>query len=137
MAMIAAGKRKSSPTRLLVTAWLPVLAWMGLIYFLSAQPDLPHPEGSVLDLVLSSAAHVAMFAILGFLAMRAFGKSRRGWLAALFLAVVYAILDEVHQAFVPGRTPDPWDVVCDVAGALLAVWAWSRLPIRWKRRLTP
>jgi VanZ family protein len=44
-----------------------------------------------------------------------------GWSRAPLFAVVfstaYALTDEFHQAFVPGRVPDPVDLVVDVAGA--------------------
>jgi len=42
-------------------------------------------------------------------------------LLAFGLAALYAATDEVHQSFVPGRTPSPWDVLIDGAGAALAV----------------
>jgi VanZ family protein len=135
--MTATSKQKSSLPRLIVTAWLPLLAWMALIAYLSSQSNLPHPESSVLDLVLSSAAHVALFGVLSILAVRAFGESRRAWFAALWLTLIYGLLDEFHQYFVPGRTPDTLDVACDAAGAILALWAWLHLPERWKRRLLP
>jgi VanZ family protein len=38
-------------------------------------------------------------------------------LVAVALATAYGITDEVHQAFVPGRSPDPRDVVADAVGA--------------------
>jgi VanZ family protein len=43
------------------------------------------------------------------------------WLAVI-LVTVYGVLDEVHQHFVPGRTPDVYDVMSDAAGAMLGVW---------------
>ena len=39
---------------------------------------------------------------------------------ALAIAVAYGATDEVHQMFVPGRTPDVMDVLADAAGALVA-----------------
>jgi lipopolysaccharide/colanic/teichoic acid biosynthesis glycosyltransferase len=43
------------------------------------------------------------------------------WLGALGLGAVYALADEMHQAFVPGRTMSFWDVGIDLAGAGLAL----------------
>jgi len=49
-------------------------------------------------------------------------KSDKRWLAWL-LAVLYAMTDEFHQSYVPGRHPSVWDVVIfDNLGALIAVW---------------
>ncbi len=50
------------------------------------------------------------------------------WSAWLF-AVAYALADEIHQAFVPGRTASLWDVLADALGATVAmglVWVISR-----------
>ena len=36
----------------------------------------------------------------------------------LALVVIYALLDEFHQSFVPSRTPSIYDSAIDVAGGL-------------------
>ena len=110
--------------------WLPLIAWMGLIFYLSAQPDLPHPGGGWADLLFSSGAHAFVFGVLAVLWARALEGRRRALWIAFALTVLYALSDEFHQAFVPGRTPDPLDLLCDGLGALagLAVWRW------WPRR---
>ena len=116
--------------RPLLYVWLPVLAWMGLIFYLSAQPDLPHPETGWADLLFSSGAHAFVFGVLAVLWARALGARRRALWIAFALTALYALSDEFHQAFVPGRTPDPLDLLCDGLGALvgLALWRW------WRRR---
>lgn len=56
---------------------------------------------------------------------RAFGyRSDKRWLAWLF-AVMYAVTDEFHQSFVPGRNASIWDVmIFDNFGALLGLLLW-------------
>ncbi|MFN2291468.1 MAG: VanZ family protein [Anaerolineae bacterium] len=112
--------------------WLPAAAWMALIFILSAQPDLPHPASGWMDLFISSAAHVFLFGVLALLLGWALAPYRRGLLLAFLLAALYAFSDEFHQAFVPGRHPDPLDLLCDFSGAALglALWAW------WRRRMS-
>jgi VanZ family protein len=107
--------------------WLPTLAWMALIFYLSAQPDLPHPTRGWAELFVSSAAHMVTFAVLAVLWLRTLGGHPRARLLALILTFLYAISDEVHQAFVPGRTPDLLDLLCDGAGAMIALWVWTRV----------
>ena len=34
----------------------------------------------------------------------------------------FGLLDEIHQHYVPGRTPDALDVAADLAGALIGIW---------------
>ncbi len=110
--------------------WLPLLAWMGLIFYLSAQPDLPHPPAGWAALLFSNGAHAFVFGVLAVLWVRALGERPRTLLVALALTLLYALSDEFHQAFVPGRNPDPWDLVFDGLGAVVGLGLW----IGWKRR---
>lgn len=105
--------------------WLPPLAWMGVIFFSSAQPDLPGPPGSLLDALLKKSGHFVVYAMLAFLWYRALSRDGMADRAALGLAfaiaVIYGMSDEFHQSFVPGRRPGLLDVVIDAAGAAVAV----------------
>jgi VanZ family protein len=101
--------------------WGPVVAFLGLSFSLSSVP------GESLSLPFSDLlAHFLEFGALGLLLARAFhgGLSRRllpGRAAgALLAAVVWGVLDEFHQSFVPGRTPDVRDLLADAVGALTA-----------------
>lgn len=44
-----------------------------------------------------------------------------GWTYTLVICGLYAVSDEVHQAFVPGRGPSPIDVGIDTLGALFGL----------------
>jgi VanZ family protein len=104
---------------------VPALAHAGLIFFLSAQPDLRMGVG--LPAHADKAAHAGVFALLALLAAWGLARSFPAWervrvlLLSLLVAVIYGALDELHQRFVPGRTPDPMDLVADAAGALLVI----------------
>ena len=108
-----------------VRLWLPVVAWAALIFAFSAIPDLGTGLGTW-DLVLRKLAHAAEFAVLGALLLRALGD----WRPALALGVAYAISDEVHQHFVPGRLGAPLDVVIDAVGVVAGLVLWQRLAPR-------
>ena len=102
---------------------LPLLAWMGGIYVLSAQPFLPQAPNPWWDLLLKKGAHMAAYAVLAILwwrvlAQRCSTRLALG-LAALF-SVLYAVSDEVHQLFVPGRNGTVMDVGIDACGATIA-----------------
>lgn len=104
---------------------LLALAWMGGIFWLSAQPDLPHAPEPWLDVVLKKGAHAALFGVLALLYLGVLQGDgppslRDRWLA-FGLTVLYALSDEFHQSFVPGRTPSLRDVLIDGAGAALAL----------------
>jgi VanZ family protein len=104
-----------------VTYWLPVLLWAALIFALSSIPSLSTGLGTW-DYVLRKGAHVTEYAVLGLLLARALGRE----LPALAGGVVYAMSDEVHQAFVRGRHAAPLDVAIDSIGLLIGVFAWRR-----------
>jgi len=101
-----------------------VLGWMAMIFFLSAQPDFPHPDSGWLDLLASSGAHLFLYAVLALLLNWALGNGVRGVALAFGLALLYGVSDEFHQSFVPGRVPDVLDLVSDGLGTALALAAW-------------
>jgi VanZ family protein len=103
---------------------VPVVLWMGVIFAFSAREHVPKPPGFSLD-VTAMAGHLAVYAVLAALTWRALGGlvrfSRQQMAAAFGIAVLYGFSDEWHQAFVPGRTPDPWDLVVDAIGAVIGI----------------
>jgi len=107
-----------------IVAWAPVAVWTGLIFALSAQPNLTFVPDAGVDFVVRKLGHMAVFGILALLLWRAVAATttwRRPWAWGLVLAVLYAASDELHQAFVETRHPSPLDVGIDAAGALIAV----------------
>jgi VanZ family protein len=99
--------------------WGPVLTVMGLIFYASSLSD-PGAPANVSD----KAAHFLVYGALGGTLIRALagGRSARMTamriLAATVLATLYGVSDEIHQMFVPHRTPDWQDVCADAFGAM-------------------
>jgi VanZ family protein len=100
----------------LVSLWLPVVAWAALIFTLSSIPDLGTGLGTW-DLVLRKLAHAGEYAILAGLLLRALRRPA----ASVMLGIAYAVSDELHQHFVPGRQASPLDVAIDALGVLVGV----------------
>ena len=105
--------------------WAPVVLWAALIFAFSSVPDLGTGLGTW-DLVLRKLAHAAEFAVLGALLLRAL----RHEYAALAAGIAYAISDELHQHFVPGRVGSPVDVAIDAVGVVLGLLLWRRYGVR-------
>lgn len=106
--------------------WLPAGAWMGLIFWLSSQQHLPGPPDPLWRFVFMKTAHFGAYGTLALLYLYALGSdiAQRRW--AFVFTLLYAVSDEWHQAFTPGRTPAARDVGIDMAGALVALSYWPR-----------
>jgi len=87
-------------------------------------------------------AHATAFAILAvllawFVDATALARPPRSTLrlyaAAWVITVLYGISDEIHQAFVPGRSPAVIDVAADGVGAALGLAIWIFLRRRSRR----
>jgi VanZ family protein len=96
--------------------WLPVVVWAAVIFALSSVANLGTDLG-VWDTILRKGAHVAEYAILGLLLLRAVGREA----PAFLLGVAYAVTDEFHQRFVSGRHASPVDVAIDSTGVLVGI----------------
>ena len=114
------------PVLTLVLPWLAVLIWASLIYLFSSLPSLSTGLGAW-DLIIRKIAHMGEFTILATLLWSAIGNLGYRLLLALpvacVLALLYAVSDEYHQQFVPGRNGSARDVVIDAAGITMAVFA--------------
>ncbi|MDQ3665172.1 MAG: VanZ family protein [Acidobacteriota bacterium] len=126
--------------------YAPLIIWMALISFASSNefsaintsrvvrplllwlfPNITEETIRLAHFLVRKAAHIAEYAVLGWLAARAFSGSsreflRQKWfLAGLLLIVPYALLDEYHQSFVPSRTGSLYDSGIDVIGGLIGL----------------
>jgi VanZ family protein len=103
--------------------WGPVAVQMTLIFIASSIPHLGALPGGLSD----KGGHSIGYAMLGALVLRAFAGGRLSGVtwpraaAALLVATFYGVSDEFHQSFVPGRTPDAYDVLADCSGAAIAI----------------
>jgi len=104
---------------------LAAAAWAALIWYLSAGPPPKVPATPAFSFVFN-LAHAPMFGVLALLAALALPRAApRGWprlsaparLCVLSLVLLYALVDEWHQARTPGRMSTWHDVLTDVAGA--------------------
>jgi VanZ family protein len=122
-----------------VTWWLPVIAYMAMLFGFSSLSTLPEPPGefSYYDV------HVAAYAGLAIVTVRALAKgilrsiTWRVVLGAIVISALYGVSDEYHQRFVPGRDFDMFDMLADAVGSIVgasAVGAWSIIRRRSETR---
>lgn len=110
--------------------WLPPIAWAAVILTLTSipAPDFA-PVGAFAFPGADKLVHAALYGVLGALLARAIGAapSPRTLGRVLFGVLLFAVADEWHQRFIPGRSADALDVVADLAGAAVGFAAAARL----------
>jgi VanZ family protein len=116
--------------------WLPPLILMAAIFYVSSRSSLPQAKGEWVDALIKKLSHIAEYCLLFLLLVRAWrwtlstrrpnqsGSLGPALWAGLLSTAVYAISDEVHQAFVPHRHSNWSDVLIDVAVPLLLCLLW-------------
>jgi VanZ family protein len=113
-----------------LTLWGPFLAALAVVFWLSSMSAVPGAQ-----YFWDKLLHAVGYAGLGVLALRAFhgGFDRprlRPTSYAALTVILWAISDEFHQSFVPGRDASGWDVLADTVGFALSVVllaAWTRI----------
>lgn len=142
--MVQYSKRK-------VFVWLPAFFWMIFIFYLSHQPATESSELSrgvtdviiyLIEMVITpvkldigcfhflirKSAHFIAYFILGFLVMFALKGSKvnnvRAVVLTMTICILYAISDEVHQLFIPGRSGELRDVIIDSTGASVGLFVY-------------
>lgn len=124
----------------------PLLLWIAFISFASTDkfssdntspllrpiflwlfPNLSDVGLMRAQLLTRKAGHFTEYGILALLAWRALVTSSRAFIQqnwfklGVLMIVVYALLDEFHQSFVPSRTASIYDSGIDILGGLLVL----------------
>ena len=117
-------------------ALLLVVIWTGMIVVLSSLPNLDDGTGGHRFAIgVFVLAHAAFFSTLGFLVANLLaGSAHRLIWWTFVLVTVFAVFDELHQNFVPGRDPSPIDLGFDALGALLGATVFLSLAL-WRRTM--
>src|SRR5699024_616373 len=115
--------------------YVPSVVWMGTIFYLSHQPanksaetsigvidfalniiHVPHTYDNEFHAVVQHPAQFHAYASLAILTYHAYRGNHRIFFT-LMISLLYAVGDELHQLFIPGRSAEVRDVLIDVCGA--------------------
>ncbi|MGA2506997.1 MAG: VanZ family protein [Chitinispirillaceae bacterium] len=131
--------------------WVLIVLWCGLIFYMSSNNGdessnqskfvatllnrwvrcLLGPHAFTLsETVVRKTAHFFEYLVLGCLMFMGFlDRSRlaRSILFVLIAGLLFAVSDELHQLFIPGRTARFFDVLIDMAGIALSVGIMNRV----------
>jgi VanZ family protein len=112
--------------------WLPFTLYVGCIVLGSSIPKVKTPFAAYnFDKVI----HLGEYIPFGFLLYRALGSDGDGepkglLILAVLLTLLFALTDELHQYFVPGRVCDLLDATADTVGGALGAWLYLRRTIK-------
>ena len=139
---------------MLLISWAAVILWMAFIFALSAQPREQSNQLSVgitekivdaveravpdreidierFNVVVRKNAHFFAYLVLGVLLANGFKvagfNGLKVYVWAVIFCILYAVSDEVHQLFVPGRGGQVRDVIIDTAGGAVGIFIYGRL----------
>jgi len=145
----------------LLKNWLPVMVWVGVIFLgstdlMSAEhtsrfivpflrwlkPDISAETLASIHFIVRKCTHVAEYAVLGLLLLRAatlMTNSRRSipilYVSVLGVCLIVAVTDEFHQTFVASRGASVRDIMIDCSGAILGLVIASIIRMRRSIRL--
>jgi VanZ family protein len=109
-------------TKIRLLRWLSAVLVMGFIFGFSSTPSTSLPNFGLLDVVFKKGGHILGYGILALAYWYGLRFEKRAWSLACLFAVLYAISDEFHQSFVPGRHPSWVDVLFfDGGGAAMVL----------------
>ncbi|MBN1162913.1 VanZ family protein [Patescibacteria group bacterium] len=111
--------------------WIPALIVMCVIFLFSSMP------GDTVDAVGlgKESYHINGHFLLFFLLMFSFYKAVKNTGISMLYTFAYAVFDEIHQIFVPGRSVQIFDIIVDLSGGLFAGLILWKLQHKIPRRL--
>lgn len=121
-----------------------VLIWMTIIFIMSSFDATESANQSnfivniiinifkienieLLSFIIRKLAHFTEYLILGFLVINMFTKNNINnlYLISIILCIIYAISDEIHQIFIPGRACQLRDILIDSIGSITGIYLYK------------
>ena len=139
--------------------WILLIGWMLLIFFMSNQPaevstkqsdlvirlfsvigiDLNSHLGSFTSFFIRKAAHFTEYFILYYFTIsvcKYYFDIKNARIYSLVIILGYAISDEIHQYFIPGRAMAIRDVIIDFSGGVLGfIINWISCKYKFNKRI--
>ncbi|MDD2482910.1 MAG: VanZ family protein [Candidatus Shapirobacteria bacterium] len=100
-----------------VVRFVPSIIWMSVIFYFSSRSTIGIGTNETDRFLILKSFHLIEYAFLAILLYFAIQKKK----LVVLIAYLYAISDEVHQSFVPGRTSRFRDTLIDLIGILIGI----------------
>lgn len=109
---------------------LPILLASAAIIIVSSRPSVQLPDLGLWN--FDKLLHLVAYFVYGFLLLifmiGNFNISKlKLLLVTLFVGLIFAASDEIHQSFVPGRTASIYDFIADAIGILISLLLFEKI----------
>lgn len=107
-----------------IIKFIPTIVWMLVIfYFSSRQTTGIGGTNEINRFLILKSFHLIEYTFLALLLSFAIVKKR--WV--IIIAYLYAISDEIHQSFIPGRTCRFRDTLIDLIGICIGIFVFNKI----------
>jgi hypothetical protein len=107
-----------------IIRFLPSIIWMSIIFYFSSRQTTGIGGDSYWGrFFILKSFHIIEYGILAILLFFAINKYKQ----TIIISIIYALSDEIHQAFVVGRTATVRDIFFDLSGIFLGLFVISNL----------
>lgn len=127
-----------------IISWILLLAWMSFIFYMSQQNgqesssqsgivikilsnigiSFTEESKNLITFIIRKGAHMTEYFILYILLFNVvsnYFNSRKTIRISLYILILYAASDEIHQYFIPGRSASFKDVIIDTCGGTIGL----------------
>jgi VanZ family protein len=106
-----------------IVRFLPSIVWMSVIFYFSSRSTTGIGTNETDRFLILKSFHLIEYAILSILFLFAISKKK----LVIFISYLYAISDEIHQSFIPGRTARFRDTLIDLIGIFIGLFIFNKL----------
>ena len=103
--------------------FLPAIVWMAVIYYFSSLSTTGIGTNATDRFLILKSFHLIEYAVLAVLFSIAIYNKK----IVIFITYLYAISDEIHQYFIPGRTGRFRDTLIDLIGILIGIFIFNKI----------
>lgn len=114
-----------------IIKFLPSIIWMAVIFYFSSRSTTGLGTNATDRFYILKSFHLIEYAFLAILLALAIVKNK--WV--VLIGYLYAVSDEFHQSFVPGRTSRFRDTLIDLLGILIGVFIFNKILKKWLHHL--
>ena len=101
--------------------WGPFFLIIAVIFYFSNIPKAVMPDLQQWDFTIKKGGHMVGYASLALAGWHGLRWDKKKWWLAWLIASLYAVTDEFHQSFIPGRTALVSDVAIDSIAAAVSI----------------